>query len=157
MNRFDAEEEGRVEKRVVVTGLGLVTPVGIGVAETWSALCAGRSGVGPITRFDASAYKTQIAAEVKGFKAEDFLPKKQAKRTERFIAYAVAAARMAIEDSGLKIDSGNEDRVGVLTGCGLGGLDILESTCRIIDHIRLKDHFDIILIDLKLIALTVVV
>jgi 3-oxoacyl-[acyl-carrier-protein] synthase II len=134
LKRYDAEEEGRVEKRVVVTGLGLVTPVGIGVAETWSALCAGRSGVGPITRFDASAYKTQIAAEVKGFKAEDFLPKKQAKRTERFIAYAVAAARMAIEDSGLKIDSRNEDRVGVLTGCGLGGLDILESTCRIIDN-----------------------
>ena len=91
-----------MHKRVVVTGLGLVTPVGIGVEETWSALCAGRSGVGPITRFDASAYRTQIAAEVKGFKAEDFLPRKEAKRTQLFIAFAVAAARMALEDSRLE-------------------------------------------------------
>jgi len=118
-----------LNKRVVITGVGLVSPVGIGVRETWDALCAGTSGVGEITRFDVSNYQTRIAAEVKDFHAEDFLPQKEAKRTERFIAYAVAATRMAIEDSGLVIDSSNADRVGVITGCGLGGLSILEDTC----------------------------
>jgi 3-oxoacyl-[acyl-carrier-protein] synthase II len=113
----------------VVTGVGLVTPLGIGVTETWQSLCAGKSGVGDITRFDVSNYQTRIAAEVKDFHAEDFLPKKEAKRTERFIAYAVAAARMAIENSGLVINGSNADRVGVVTGCGLGGLSILENTC----------------------------
>jgi len=118
-----------LNRRVVVTGLGLVTPLGIGVEESWRNLCAGKSGVGEITRFDASDFQTKIAAEVKGFNAEDFLPKKDAKRTERFIAFAIAAARMALEDSGLVIDSTNSHRIGVITGCGLGGLGILESTC----------------------------
>ena len=89
-----------MDRRVVITGMGLVTPLGIGVSETWEALCAGKSGVGEITRFDASAFETRIAAEVKGFHPEDFLPKKEARRTELFIAYAVAAARMALEDTG---------------------------------------------------------
>ena len=114
----------------MITGVGLVTPLGIGVKETWESLCAGKSGVGENTRFDVSNYQTRIAAEVKDFHAEDFLPQKEAKRTERFIAYAVAAARMAIEDSGLVINGSNADRVGVITGCGLGGLSILEDTCR---------------------------
>ena len=118
-----------MNRRVVITGVGLVTPVGIGVQETWEALCAGKSGVGEITRFDVSKYQTRIAAEVKDFQAADFLPQKEAKRTERFIAYAVAASRMAIEDSGLVINDANADRVGVITGCGLGGLSILEDTC----------------------------
>ncbi|MBW2335476.1 MAG: beta-ketoacyl-ACP synthase II [Deltaproteobacteria bacterium] len=118
-----------MNRRVVITGVGLLTPIGIGVKETWESLCAGKSGVGAITRFDVSNYQTKIAAEVKDFQAEDFLPKKEAKRTERFIAYAVAAARMAIEDSGLVINGSNSDRVGVITGCGLGGLSILEDTC----------------------------
>ena len=118
-----------MNRRVVVTGVGLVTPLGIGVTETWESLCAGKSGVGDITRFDVSNYQTKIAAEVKDFHAEDFLPKKEAKRTERFIAYAVAAARMAIENSGLVINGSNADRVGVITGCGFGGLSILENTC----------------------------
>jgi 3-oxoacyl-[acyl-carrier-protein] synthase II len=109
--------------------VGLVSPLGIGVNETWQALCAGKSGVGEITRFDTSKFQTKIAAEVKNFNAQDFLPRKEAKRTERFISYAIAAARMAIEDSGLVIDSTNSDRVGVITGCGLGGLGILEATC----------------------------
>ena len=82
-----------------------------------------------ITRFDASDFQTKIAAEVKDFHAEDFLPAKEAKRTERFIAFAVAAARMALADSGLVIDGANSNRIGVMTGCGLGGLGILESTC----------------------------
>jgi 3-oxoacyl-[acyl-carrier-protein] synthase II len=113
----------------VITGVGLVTPLAIGVNETWESLCAGKSGIGELTRFDVSNYQTKIAAEVKDFHAEDFLPKKEAKRTERFIAYAVAAARMAIEDAGLVINGSNAERVGVITGCGLGGLSILENTC----------------------------
>jgi 3-oxoacyl-[acyl-carrier-protein] synthase II len=122
-----------LERRVVVTGMGLVTPLGIGVQDTWSALIAGKSGIGNITRFDASGYGTRIAAEVQGFNAEDFMAKKEAKRTEHFIAYAIAASRMALEDSGLKIDGTNGHRVGVLTGCGLGGLNMLEITARTVD------------------------
>ena len=118
-----------MNRRVVVTGVGLVTPLAIGVKETWEALCDGKSGVGEITRFDTSKFQTKIAAEVKDFNAEDFLPKKEAKRTERFIAFAIAAARMALEDAGLVIDETNSHRIGVITGCGLGGLSILEDTC----------------------------
>lgn len=117
-----------MNKRVVITGLGLVTPIGIGVKQTWDSLCAGRSGVGKITRFDTSDYQTKIAAEVKDFNPEDFMPKKDANRVELFIAYALAATRMAIEDSGLVIDSSNESRVGAITGCGLGGLRFMEDT-----------------------------
>ena len=124
--------ETATDRRVVITGLGLVTPLGIGVEETWTALCEGKSGISGITRFDASGFDTQIAGEVKGFHPEDFLPKKEAKRIQLFIAYAVAASRMALEDSGLIIDSTNQDRVGVLTGCGLGGLEILEKTAAIL-------------------------
>ncbi len=122
-----------MERRVVATGLGLITPLGMGVEESWSALCAGKSGIAEITRFDASDFNTKIAGEVKDFQAQDFLPKKEAKRTESFIAYAVAASRMALEDSGLVIDSSNAERVGVLTGCGLGGLLMLEQTSRTLD------------------------
>jgi 3-oxoacyl-[acyl-carrier-protein] synthase II len=117
-----------INRRVVVTGLGLVTPLGIGVKPTWESLCAGKSGVGEITRFDCSAYATKIAAEIKDFNPEDFIPKKDARRIEPFIAYALAATRMAIEDSGLVIDSTNETRVGTITGCGLGGLRFMEDT-----------------------------
>ena len=117
-----------MSRRVVITGLGLITPLGIGVDETWTALCKGRSGISEITRFDASGFDTKIAGEVKNFHPEDFLSKKEAKRTQLFIAYAVAASRMALEDSGLTIDKANENRVGVLTGCGLGGLELLEKT-----------------------------
>jgi len=122
-----------LDRRVVITGLGLVTPLGIGVEETWTALCEGKSGIAKITRFDASGFDTQIAGEVKDFHPEDFLPRKEAKRIQLFIAYAVAASRMAIEDSGLKIDKTNENRIGVLTGCGLGGLQILEQTSKILE------------------------
>jgi len=115
-----------LEKRVVITGVGLVTPLGIGVDETWTALCAGKSGIGEITRFDTALYETKIAGEIKNFNPEDFLPKKEARRMQPFISYAIAATRMAIEDSGLVIDSRNADQVGVITGCGLGGLSWLE-------------------------------
>jgi 3-oxoacyl-[acyl-carrier-protein] synthase II len=89
--------------------------------------------VGEITRFNASVYGTRIAAEVKDFKAEDFMAKKEAKRMETFIAYAIAATRMALEDSGLTIDDANSNRIGVLTGCGLGGLNMLEITAHTVD------------------------
>ena len=117
-----------MKKRVVITGMGLVTPVGIGVEKTWESLCAGKSGVGEITRFDTSGYQTRIAAEVKDFNPQDFMPKKDANRVEPFIAFALAATRMAIDDSGLIINSANESRVGAVTGCGLGGLRFMEDT-----------------------------
>jgi len=117
-----------LNRRVVITGLGLVTPLGIGVDETWTALCKGQSGIAEITCFDTSGFDTRIAGEVKGFRAENFLLKKEAKRTQAFIAYAVAASQMALEDSRLKIDKTNENRIGVVTGCGLGGLRLLEQT-----------------------------
>ncbi len=123
-----------MDRRVVITGFGLITPLGIGVDDSWAALCSGKSGITEITRFDASDFDTKIAGEVKGFHPEDFLPKKEAKRTQTFIAYAMATSRMAIEDSGLVIDSTNENRVGVLTGCGLGGLQIFEQTSKVLEE-----------------------
>jgi 3-oxoacyl-[acyl-carrier-protein] synthase II len=113
--------------------VGLITPLGIGVEETWRELCAGKSGIGEITRFDTSDFQTKIAGEVKDFRPEDFLTQKDARRTTTFIAYAIAATRMALEDSGLVIDQSNADRIGVFTGCGLGGLASLEETNRIIE------------------------
>jgi 3-oxoacyl-[acyl-carrier-protein] synthase II len=115
-------------KRVVVTGLGIVSPVGIGIQESWKSLCAGRSGITRITKFDPSSYETQIAGEVKGFKPEDWMSKKEAKRFELFIAYAIAATRMAVDDARFAITEENGDRVGVITGCGLGGLRFMEDT-----------------------------
>jgi 3-oxoacyl-[acyl-carrier-protein] synthase II len=117
-----------LDKRVVITGLGLVTPLDIGVKQTWEALCAGKSGIAEITRFDTSAHATKIAAEIKNFKPQDFMPKKEAKRFELFISYALAATRMAVEDSGLVINNANASRVGAITGCGLGGLRFMEDT-----------------------------
>jgi len=121
----------QIAHRVVVTGLGLITPLGIGVDATWEGLCAGRSGVGPITKFDATAHETRIAAEVKGFNALDYMDKKDAKRMQPFIAYAIAAARLALADSGLSITPETAPNIGVITGCGLGGLSLLEETNRI--------------------------
>jgi 3-oxoacyl-[acyl-carrier-protein] synthase II len=121
-----------MKRRVVVTGLGLVTPLGIGVEETWAALVAGKSGIGRITKFDATAMATQIAGEVRTFKAEDFLPAKEVKRTDDFVAYAVAASRMAVDASGITINGTNADRVGVVIGCGLGGLRTIEKFHRLL-------------------------
>ncbi len=115
-----------MKRRVVVTGVGLVTPLGIGTGPTWEALINGKSGVGPITRFDASGYASQIAAEVKNFDVEAWFEKKQAKNVDHFVQYAVAAAEMAWQDSGLSITAENTDRVGVITGCGMGGLPTIE-------------------------------
>ena len=115
-----------MKRRVVVTGIGLVTPLGIGTEQTWSALLNGQSGVGPITRFDASDQASQIAAEVKGFNPEDWFEKKQAKNLDAFVQYAVAAADIAWKNSGLSITDDNVNRVGVITGCGMGGLPTIE-------------------------------
>jgi len=113
-------------RRVVITGMGLITPLGIGLEENWNAVCQGKSGIAEISRFDASNLETKIAGEVKNFRVEDYIPKKEARRMDLFICYAVAAAQMALKDSGLTIDKSNADRVGVLTGCGMGGLRTLE-------------------------------
>jgi 3-oxoacyl-[acyl-carrier-protein] synthase II len=114
-------------RRVVVTGLGLITPLGIGFETTWGNLINGKSGIGKITRFDASAFPTQIAGEVKNFNPEDFIEVKDIKKMDRFIHFAVAAATMALEDSGLKISDNNAERVGVIVGSGIGGLSAIEN------------------------------
>ncbi len=113
-------------RRVVVTGVGLVSPLGVGTAENWRALMEGRSGIGPITRFDASEYPTRIAGEVKGFDPLDYIDKKDVKKSDTFIHYALAATQFAMEDSGLVIDEENADRVGVVIGSGIGGLPLIE-------------------------------
>jgi 3-oxoacyl-[acyl-carrier-protein] synthase II len=113
-------------RRVVVTGLGLITPLGVGVEKSWNALIRGESGIRKITRFDASAFPTQIAGEVEGFNPEDYIEPKEIKKMDRFIHFGVAAATMAIDDSGLKIDEKNAGRVGVIVGAGMGGLPAIE-------------------------------
>ncbi|WP_448873815.1 beta-ketoacyl-ACP synthase II [Desulfobulbus propionicus] len=115
-----------MKRRVVVTGIGLITPLGIGTEQTWEALINGQSGIGPITRFDASDQASQIAAEVKDFNPEVWFEKKQAKNLDAFVQYAVAAAEIAWKNSGLSITEENANRVGVITGCGMGGLPTIE-------------------------------
>lgn len=113
-------------RRVVVTGLGVVSALGTGVEKNWDALMAGRSGIDRITKFDASEFPTQIAGEVWDFNAEDYFPKKEIKKMDLFIQYAMAAAEEAMEDSGLQVTEENAERVGVLVGAGLGGLPTIE-------------------------------
>jgi len=113
-------------RRVVVTGVGVVSPLGTGNRKNWDALTAGTSGIGHITRFDATDFPVQIAGEVKDFVAEDFIEKKEIKKMDLFIQYALAATHFAMEDSGFKIDDENAERVGVLVGAGLGGLPSIE-------------------------------
>ena len=113
-------------KRVVVTGLGAVTPLGIGVDETWNALINGVSGAGPITLFDASLFKTQFACEVKGFDPTKYLDKKEARKFDRYAQLAVASAKEAIEDSGIDLEKVNKNRVGVIYTSGIGGIRTFE-------------------------------
>jgi 3-oxoacyl-[acyl-carrier-protein] synthase II len=115
-----------MKRRVVITGLGEVTPLGVGVEASWQALCQGKSGVGIVTGFDASGFRTRIAGEVKGFNPLDFIDRKLARRGDRFIHFALAATRMAVEDSGLKINAGNSERVGVSVGTAMGGIESIE-------------------------------
>ncbi|HEX3203301.1 MAG TPA: beta-ketoacyl-ACP synthase II [Nitrospiraceae bacterium] len=118
-------EEG-ASRRVVVTGIGVVTPLGTGLEKTWKAICAGESGIGRITKFDPSAYPSQIAAEVKDFDPAAFIEKKEIKKMDIFIHYAVGASQMAVDDAGLKVTKENANRVGVYIGSGIGGLPGIE-------------------------------
>jgi len=119
-------------RRVVVTGLGLVCPVGIGVEESWRALLEGKSGIGPITLFDASSYPTRIAGEVKGFDPEKFMEKKEARRNDRFIQFALAAGDMAMTDAGIDMAKEDPERVGAIIGAGIGGLATIEENGQIL-------------------------
>ncbi|MFO7772366.1 MAG: beta-ketoacyl-ACP synthase II [Dehalococcoidia bacterium] len=111
-----------LRRRVVITGFGAVTPLAIGVEESWQALCQGKSGVARITKFDPSSLKAQIAAEIKGFNPEDFLERKKVRRTDPFTQYTLVAARMAVDDAGLAINQSNASRAGVVLGSCAGGM-----------------------------------
>jgi 3-oxoacyl-[acyl-carrier-protein] synthase II len=113
-------------RRVVVTGLGITSPLGTGIEKNWDALMHGRSGVGPITRFDTADFPVKIAAEVTDFPAEEFFDRKEARKMDLFIHYALGAAAMALADSGLEINDDNAERVGVVVGSGMGGLPAIE-------------------------------
>jgi len=115
-----------MSKRVAVTGVGMVTPLGTGTEKSWKGLLEGRSGIRKITRFDAAGFPCQIAGEVPDFELDRFIEIKEQKKMDRFIHFSLAAAIMAIEDSGLKITESNADRVGVLVGSGMGGLPAIE-------------------------------
>jgi 3-oxoacyl-[acyl-carrier-protein] synthase II len=115
-------------RRVVVTGVGLVSPLGVGTDATWQALLAGESGIGPITRFDTSDFTCRIAGEVKGFEPERWMEKKEVKKMDLFIHYALAASQMALQDSGFEVTEENADRVGVVIGSGIGGFPMIERT-----------------------------
>ena len=115
-----------MSNRVVITGLGAVTPIGIGHKDFFDNLLAGKSGAGRITRFDPAAYTSQVAAEITDFEPEKFMDRKEALKLVRFIQLAVAAAKLAVKDAGLKIEESNADRIGVLIGSGIGGIDFLE-------------------------------
>ncbi|MFZ7104509.1 MAG: beta-ketoacyl-ACP synthase II [Peptococcaceae bacterium] len=121
-----------MEKRVVVTGLGVISPVGTGIDKFWNNLLNGTSGIGPITRFDASEMSAQIAGEVKDFEVEKYIDKKEARRMDLFTQYAVAAAKMAVEDSGLNLTEVDLNRVGVILGSGIGGMATFEEQCKIL-------------------------
>jgi 3-oxoacyl-[acyl-carrier-protein] synthase II len=113
-------------RRVVITGLGMVSPLGLGVEENWQALIAGRSGIGPITRFDVTDYPCKIAGELKGFNPEDWVPKKDVKKMDLFILYAMAASELAMKDASFAIQPAEAERVGVFIGSGIGGLPSIE-------------------------------
>ena len=115
-----------MKRRVVVTGVGLVTPLGVGIENVWQRILRGESGIGPITRFDTTQHETKFAAEVKEYKPEDYIPPKELKRIDLFIQYALTAAKIAMEDSGLDMGKEDAERVGVIVGTGLGGLPTLE-------------------------------
>lgn len=116
------------QRRVVVTGLGVVSPLGTGVEKNWQAIREGKSGIRKITRFDSDGFASRIAGEVPDFKAEDFIETKEIKKMDLFIQYALGAAAMAVEDSGIKIEGEFADEVGVIIGVGLCGLDTIEVT-----------------------------
>jgi 3-oxoacyl-[acyl-carrier-protein] synthase II len=115
-----------MKRRVVVTGLGLITPLGTGMHKTWEGICKGTSGIDWISSFDSSEYPVQIAGEVKDFNPEDFIERKEIKKMDVFIQYALGAGTMAVEHAGLKVSEDNADRVGVIVGAGIGGINTME-------------------------------
>ncbi|GAB6157689.1 beta-ketoacyl-ACP synthase II [Desulfotomaculum varum] len=121
-----------MSKRVVITGMGVISPIGIGLAHFWESLTAGVSGIARITRFDPSEYSTQIAGEVKDFDYSKYLDKKEGRRMDKFSQYAVVAAAMALEDAGLDLSALDKDRTGVIVGSGIGGMETFEEQCRVL-------------------------
>nr|WP_136252280.1 beta-ketoacyl-ACP synthase II [Ningiella ruwaisensis] len=118
------------KRRVVVTGLGMLSPLGNDIDSTWQNILAGKSGIGPITHFDASSFNTHFAGEVKDFDVEAYIPKKETKKMDRFIQLGIAAGMQALKDSGLEITTENAKRVGVTIGSGIGGLQLIEENHR---------------------------
>jgi 3-oxoacyl-[acyl-carrier-protein] synthase II len=116
------------QRRVVITGLGCISPIGNSVADAWNALVKGTSGIATITKFDASSYSTRFAGEVKGFQVEDYIPGKEARHMDTFIHYGMAAGIQAMQDCGLEVTDTNAERIGVLVGSGIGGLPLIEET-----------------------------
>jgi len=124
-----------MKKKVVVTGMGVISPIGNSIEEYWQSLLKGKSGVDYITKFDAEAFDTKIAAEVKNFNATDYLDRKEARRMDPFAQYGIAAAQSAIEDSGINLEKENLDRIGVILGTGIGGMQTYHyNTANLIHH-----------------------
>ena len=117
-----------MSRRVVITGIGMISPLGVGTEQNWQALLAGRPGIGSITKFDATNFATRIAGEVKDFDPTTWMTGRDARSMDVFIQFAVAAGAMAVEDSGLKIEGEFAERVGVFVGAGLGGITTIERT-----------------------------
>jgi len=122
------------KRRVVVTGLGLITPVGIGVPESWANIISGQSGIGKITKFDCSTYTSQVAGEVKNFDPLLYIPPKDARRMDTFIQFGIAAGIEAFKDSGIEVTESNSERIGVSVGSGIGGINLIESTSDVFDE-----------------------
>ena len=122
------------KRRVVVTGLGLITPVGIGVKESWANIINGQSGIGKITKFDCSTYPSQVAGEVKNFDPLAYIPPKDARRMDTFIQFGIAAGIEAFKDSGIEVTDNNNERIGVSVGSGIGGINLIESTSDVFDE-----------------------
>ena len=122
------------KRRVVVTGLGLITPVGIGVSESWANIISGQSGIGKITKFDCSTYPSQVAGEVKNFDPLLYIPPKDARRMDTFIQFGIAAGVEAFKDSGIEVTDSNSERIGVSVGSGIGGINLIESTSDVFDE-----------------------
>ena len=122
------------KRRVVVTGLGLITPVGIGVAESWTNIINGQSGIGKITKFDCSSFPSQVAGEVKNFDPLIYIPPKDARRMDTFIQFGIAAGIEAFKDSGIEVNDSNSERIGVSVGSGIGGINLIEATGEVFDE-----------------------
>ena len=126
------EKNRATKRRVVITGIGLVSPLGVGTQKNWDALLAGQSGIGLISRFDASRFSTKIAGEVRDFRSLDFIDRKEAKKMDLFIQYALAAAQLAIEDAAISQAVLEGDRTGVYVGSGIGGIGAIEETHKVL-------------------------